>query len=313
MLIREGEERVIDLVIVPSPYAVRTPSRPITFFEDSHHIFEDVWLAHYEGDFADAVMDACSVRGENFNPTRQYGGPYGFIRTNAPQSGTYAFDSDGRLTLCVGLSRLAHPSSINYQYAARIRHWPNGSRIIAPVRIANLNHAAFVSDEEGNWLIPDDVPLIRSLVSSYYASKPPVRLGTALWHFETAFRSYYVDTRWPLLATGLEALVHIGSERDPRDPRRYAGSTRVFVKRIARLAAQVDQAHVTESILYDIYDRRSGLVHGQGLGQLDAATRALYETTEKLLAAILRRGILDTAFAGQFVDDSSVQAALPLT
>jgi hypothetical protein len=315
MLNLDAPERVMDLVIVPSPYGAYhgAPKRPEIFFDRSYCLYDDVWLADFDGDFVDAVMDACSPRGENFNPVRQYGGPYGFIRVNAPEIGTYRFDADGRLAVCVGLSRLAFPTAVGFQYAARIRTPNAGARIIAPMPPTNLNPYAFVSDERSNWLIPDDVPLIRRLVESYFTNKPTARIGSALWQFETAFRSYYVDTRWPLLVTGLEALVHIRGERDPKHRTRHAGSTRVFAQRLAILAARVGQPSATESVLRNIYDRRSTLVHGQGLGQLDQTTRELYDATEQLLAGVLRTALLEPEFSALFASDAAIQAAFPLS
>jgi hypothetical protein len=100
MLNLDARERVVDLVVVPSPYGAYhgAPKRPEIFFDRSYCIYDDLWLADFDGDFVDAVMDACSPRGENFNPVRQYGGPYGFIRahTGSTQMGAWLSASDCR-------------------------------------------------------------------------------------------------------------------------------------------------------------------------------------------------------------------------
>jgi hypothetical protein len=127
-----------------------------------------------------------------------------------------------------------------------------------------------------------------------------------------AARNYYVDVRWPLLVTGLEALVHIADERDPRNSTRYAGSTRVFVDRLLALGRADPKLGVGEVELREVYDRRSTLVHGQGFGQLNARNKDLYRTTESLLRGVLKKCVLEPTFADTFRSDDALRSAYPL-
>lgn len=78
---------------------------------------------------ADALMTACEPRGENFDPTRQYGQRYVFVRPDAPGSN---WDEDGALMACVALSRLVVPTAADMTYAGRIEETPGQPRVILP-------------------------------------------------------------------------------------------------------------------------------------------------------------------------------------
>jgi len=279
----EGDPKVTDVVLVPSPYPndQSSATRPIEYFHGSLRIADDIWLADFDHDFAREVMDACDPPGENLHATRQYGAPYGFARVcvlTVPQHELH-FDHDARLITCVLLSRLVQPTSIGFQYAARIRTWRNGHRQIVPFRPHDINAYAFVNDVGQNWLNPQDADPVAEIFAAYNTHRPPQRILTALWHLETVFRNYYVDVRWSLLVTGLESLIHVAGERDTKNPARYAGSTRVFVQRLQLIGQQRPEFSVSEFDLREIYDRRSTLAHGQGFVQLDVRARQLITTT----------------------------------
>ena len=314
MIAGKDKEIAVDVVVMPDPYAsAGTSSQRIEFFEYSHRLFEDLWLAKFNPEFSKAVMVACTAPGENLSPSFwTFGGPYGFVRVSAPDEDPYKFDPDGRLANCIALSRLAQPTSLGFEYAARVRRRANGSRMIIPARPTELNPHAFVSAENLNWLTPGDLSLITALVESYFKSPPPKRVDSAFWYFEAASRSFYVDHRWPLLVAGLEALVRVSGEKNPKDPNRYPGSTDVFAKRLAQISTMLQQPVLAEQTLRDIYKRRSNLVHGQGLGQIDGTMRMLYDATELLLRTILRRAMLDGVFAALFASDQAVKQGLPL-
>lgn len=312
---RDGVPRVTDVVLMPSPYSFASPSstRPRDFFQDSHAILEDVWLARLESSFANAIMDACQVRGENFNPIRQFGAPYGFVRVAAPLSAEspYDFDPDGKLVNCLRLSRLIHPTSIGMAHAARVRVWKSGAREIIPVRSHLINPFAFVVNPDEDWLIPNDVPNIRAICSSFFVNAPPLRVNSALWHLEACARTYFVDIRWPQVVTALESLIHLSNEPHPTRPKTFAGSTQVFVQRLHKLAGQIGFS-ISESDLRSIYSERSILTHGLHFGDLTPERKRLYALTEDLARAVVRRCIEDSSLAATFASDSTIKAAYPL-
>jgi hypothetical protein len=172
-----------------------------------------------------------------------------------------------------------------------------------------LNAHAFVTDPNENWLIPGDLPAIRDLLQAVAATCPTGRLATAMWHHEAVARHYFMDLRWPLLATCLEAIVRI---RDERFSGRFAGSTQVFVDRLLAIGAADPQLRVAEADLGAFYQQRSLLAHGLTFGGLGAADKILYRTHERLARGIIRKAILDSVFRATFSSDANLAANLPL-
>lgn len=205
-----------------------------------------------------------------------------------------------------------HPTSIAFSYAARVRYPAYGGRQIIPGAPSNLNPHAFVSEELSDWLIPSDVPSLIELVQAYQKQNAPQRVRNALWNHESAFRNYFIENRWAMIVTGIESLVHIRDEKDPKTGK-HAGSTRVFAQRGSQLATLLGVAGLDEVALRRSYAMRSEIVHGSGVPEVGADAKRLYESTESLLSTCIARALLDDSFAAQFQSDKSVQSAFPLS
>jgi hypothetical protein len=309
MFITEGEPTVTDVVLARDPYSQHDDKsrRPLEWFRSLIEVIPEVTIGPVEIDFSDAVMNACDPRHENFEPIRQFGCPYGFFRkpTEPPANEGPSLDPDTRLLTCVALSRLVHPTSIGFEYAARVREWVNGARQI----IANVNHTlnpyAFVVRTNENWLNPSDVPAISRLAAAYMANRPPLRVTNALWRYENAARAYYIDLRWLELTIALEGLVHIHNEQ-PR-----VNSTRAFVKRLAGLGRLDPALAMSEEDLTAMYLERSYLAHGD-LRVLHPLVQSLYDKLDTFTRAVLRKAVEDHEFGSIFADDGAIQAALPV-
>jgi hypothetical protein len=133
----------------------------------------------------------------------------------------------------------------------------------------------------------------------------PKRIHIAYWHHEYAVRTYYVDHRWVLIFTGLDALVNV-------DP--YLGKKK-FVSRIKRIADSV-RVSASESELEKAYDLRSNLVHGQHFlydfgYPLPKADIELYDKIEEILRLTLLKAFEDPSFASNFTDGNSIKGFLP--
>jgi hypothetical protein len=174
----------------------------------------------------------------------------------------------------------------------------------------HLNTHAFVINLKNAWLTPDDIPELVGLSTAYFAQKLCGRITSALWYFEATARSYYIDTRWPLLATCLEALVHIRDERLLSG--RYAGSTKVFVERLLSLAQLDVNLSISEEDLRTIYGWRSHLAHGRIFGNIEPEQQRLYSEMESFARKVLKKAILDRVFHDIFATDQAIEAALPL-
>lgn len=107
-----------------------------------------IWIGRLDGALSDAIMDACEARGENFSPIRQFGNQYAIVNT-APHRGRNGleWDSDNSISRAVRLSRLIYPTSLAFEYAARVDDEPDGTRRIrgnrgvAPPHMCSIPHA----------------------------------------------------------------------------------------------------------------------------------------------------------------------------
>lgn len=275
---------------------------------------DDLWIGPLEEDLSDAVMDACEPAGKNFKPVRQFGSWYAIVREDAPsEQGTQLrWDPDGRIRLAIQMSRLVHPTSIAYEYAARIATENDHVTRIIPAHKRGCGQTAHVARPGSDWLTKGHIPQIAALVDAYDHDALPVRVKSALFYYEYAAWSYYIDVRWPMLVTAAESLIHVEGEKDPKEPARYAGSTRVFVSRMLRIQEALAEHVLDEAELRDVYRERSGLAHGQDFSGLSPKNQDLYCKMEKCMSAALRRAIQDGAFANTFVSDGTVQSHLPL-
>jgi hypothetical protein len=302
-----------DYVLVTDAYSQQDglSSRPVVSFSPPRQIDGDLWVGEIDHSLCERILDACDPAGENFKPVRQFGCSYAFYRANAPtNNGLFSFDPDSLLYHCVALSRIVHPTSVGFTSAARILDWPNGDPQIIPVSHSTLNPAAFVIAPNENWLIPDDLPELRALLHALHKNPLPRRLEAALWHHEAAARNSFIDLRWPLLTTCLEALVRIKDEKMPSG--QFAGSTRVFVNRLVAIGHLDPALAVPEAELREIYAQRSLLAHGLAYGGLDETSKALYRNQERLVRGVIRKALLDPTFRHIFQSDANIAKHLPL-
>lgn len=307
-----------DYVLVTDAYSHEgAAARAIVAFSPARQIDGGLWIAQVNHKLCERILDARDPRGENFKPVRQFGCSYAFYRANAPAEGDlrYRFDPDSLLYQCVALSRIVHPTSVGFTSAARILDPTNGDREIIPTSYSprlysTLNPEAFVITPNENWLIPDDLPELRALLNALHAAPLPKRIEAALWHHEAAARNHFIDLRWQLLTACLEALVRIKDEKLPSG--KFAGSTQVFVDRLAAIGDLDSTLAVPKDKLREMYAQRSLLAHGLAYGSLDEASKELYRDQEHLVRGVIRKALLDSAFRNIFVSDANIARHLPL-
>ncbi len=278
------------------------------------HLDEDLWIGPLDRQLVSDIMDACEPAGENFKTVRQFHSRYAIVRENTfvPRGSELTWDSDGRIGLVISMSRLVYPTSIGYEYAARIEILPDGKRRIIPALRQGFGNVAYVVEPGYDRLTKKHVPQIAELVAKYNNVTLPDRVKSALFYFDYASCTYYVDIRWPMLVTAAESLIHVNDERDPFKPWKYSGSTRVFVDRMLGIQSKVGALGFTKENLRAIYYERSGLAHGQDFTGLDVIRKDLYLKLENGMRAVLRKAVIDGAFAATFVDVSTLQKELPL-
>jgi len=70
-----------------------------------------------------------------------------------------------------------------------------------------------LSRHQRDWISAEDAECLRQLMP--WASKKKLmheRVHRAFWNHEYAMRSFYLDTRWPIVVSGLEALLNVGEQ-----------------------------------------------------------------------------------------------------
>jgi len=277
---------------------------------DRFNLSDDLWVGKLDEGVADAVFDACEPPGLFLKkPMRQYGQLYAFVRERAPAEppNEHVWDSDSLLQMCVALSRLVHPTSISFRYAARIICTDNENEKdekIVPGPVAGHGADVYVPTEgHRDWLIAGDLDALKLLVHHMALSHVPPRVWRALWYHEYAARTWHLDVRWTLISTALEALVH--TDRN--------NSTRQFTKRVSQVANELAGCEFGEDDAEAAYDLRSSLSHGRGLPVSANETQDLYERMETVLRQTLVRCIREADIAAIFSNDETIRQRLPLS
>lgn len=118
-------------------------------------------------------MNACSPRGHNFVPIRQFGQRFSFIRDLDPQeweSHPSAFDREKVLSDALAYSRLIRDNAFSMQYAARIVDFADGERVIVYSGALESRHVYRVRQDR-DWLDYDEAGELRDLLAKYWSVK----------------------------------------------------------------------------------------------------------------------------------------------
>lgn len=237
-------------------------------------------------------------------PVIQYAQLYSFVREKNALAVPYQWDEDSRLQACVAVSRLVQPTTVSLRYAARIRYNSDSSIAdISPANIRGVGIDTFPSNPpQRDWLIEADAIRLRGLLQKLHSCPLPDRASRALWYHEYAVRTYYIEIRWVLIATGLEALVHVEQH----------GSTRQFKCRVSQLASELGVPGLGIAEAERAYVHRSTLAHCQHLGQLSSPDRQLYDSMEATLRLAIIRAIEDGKFASVLKDSEEIKKRWPI-
>ena len=262
-----------------------------------------LFIERLDLELAKAIMDTCEPKTLGvMAPVRQFAHMYAYVRELHPQTSVIGWDEDHRLSRLVAISRLVHPTSVGFRYAARVHQVGDSLRIV-PAEIHGIALDTFLSpSHKRDWLTKAEAELVVEVdVKSEPLIPPsfPRRVSRALWYYDYAQKTYYADLRWTLIATALEALIHTG---------RW-GSTNHFTHRVPALAADVGAPALTTDECDAAYDYRSRLSHGDGfLSDMPAADITLYDKLEETLRLAILTAFREPEFAKIFLDDATIAA-----
>jgi len=265
-------------------------------------IAKDVFIEIIDSDLATEIFLNCTPNGSSDEAADQRQ-LYSFVRENAPTQPFFKWDNDENLQICIALSRLIQPTTISFEYSARVVYLNGRVHEIIPGPVSNFGAHAWVATEESrNWLTEIEGEELSELFNKYKNSNLPTRIRQASWYLEYIFRSYHLDIRWPLLCTALESLIHTDKYK----------STRQFSKRVSRLANEVGIQNFDETKAEQAYDYRSRLVHGQLLRDLKEYDAELYIGMEEILRKVLKLSIISNSFAKVFSSEASIKKRWPI-
>lgn len=277
-------------------------------FQTRIELSDDLWIGRLEDHIAKSVLEACDKR--HFGPipnARAFCQSYSYVRELSPGDTHWNWDADHRLETTVAISRLIHPTSAGLLSAARVRFDASGHiEEIYPAVRSGMSSEVFLSPQRTrNWLTEPEAHILRELVPLFPLPLAQ-RVHAAFWHHEYAARTYYINYRWTLVCTGLEALIHTDRGR----------STEQFVRRVPALASALG-IPISETLADEAYDVRSRLAHGLSLlatggsGPPESQVK-LYDLLEDILRLAVLRCMRDPEFASIFQDEYAIRARWPL-
>jgi histidyl-tRNA synthetase len=188
---------------------------------------------------------------------------------------------------------------VNYGSSARVIYGEDSSLVeIVPGRVKGHHSEAFLSASQSrDWLVEAELTELATIIKRFEWRELPERIRRAIWTYDYTASDYFIDTRWTLLCSAIEALVHT----------RQRESTAQFVEGLVKLANDVGGPSITADEARKIYDLRSSLTHGQGLPQISGEEERLYVLMETVLRFTLKKAILETSYAKEFGSDKAIR------
>jgi hypothetical protein len=269
---------------------------------------DEMWIEKLDTEFAANIQRACepaNYKVDNYVRDRHL---YAFIRDvpkNEPREVGVVSRDEALIPLrtAVVLSRLVWPTSTGDRYCANIVPPAGTDPSILAVPIRGVCPDVFVGDDSRDWLSPENGLELRGLMPWVFPSKKMHdRVHHAFWNHEQTMRTYYLDVRWNLVVSGLEALITVEKNHLRQQ----------FVRRVGRLAKEFTIS-LSDPELHDAYTLRSKLAHAEGfLFALHTVLppsehKPLHDKLETLLRVAVKKCLLDEVFGLRFADDSAVK------
>jgi len=284
----------------PNPLLDSNPVPP-----DPFQLGADLWMGRIEPETARTILELAEPQLHGLpKVVIQFAQFYAFVREKSGPGEPYKWDTDSRLQMCVALSRLVQPTSVSLRNSARVRY--NSDSTVSDISMSDISavgiDTVLARNPQRDWLTEDEAVRLRELIKRVDSSALPDRASRALWYHEYAARTYYVEVRWNLVSTALEALVHVEKFM----------STRQFKSRVSQLAQELGVTGFGVAEAERAYDLRSRLAHGQSLGGISDPDRALYESMELTLRLAILRSTEDDQFAAILRNDEEIRKRWPL-
>jgi hypothetical protein len=268
---------------------------------DRFELRDDIWIERLNEQLAKNIQKACEPPHYNIGGTAWDRHLYAFVR-RVPKVEKSNYEGMGELFTAVALSRLINPTSTGERYCAKVFQFGLKDSSIQAIQFRGISPDVFLGKNPRDWLSAQDGEGLRKLMP--WASQKPMhsRVHRAYWYHEYAMRSYYLDARWTLVVSGLEALVNV-EEQNVRQQ---------FRDRVKQVADEF-QIKVSTGELNKAYTLRSKLVHGERfLFSLETVLPKdqqgeIYGKLELVLRQTILRCLEDEQFGNHFRDDKAVK------
>lgn len=267
---------------------------------------DDIWIERLDEELAKHIQTACEPAHYNMVSDVYDRHLYALLRFVSDRERA-SYEGMSELHTVAALSRLIHPTSLGGRYCARVFGFGQANSPISAIQYRGVSLDVLLIKGQRDWLTIEDGENLRRLMPWVSPSKRMhSRVHRAYWNHDYALRSAYLDMKWPLVVSGLEALLNAGKD----------DSGGQFKAR-ARLLADEFQIGLSDDDLDNAWRLRSKLVHAEsflyGLDSIlpQSLHSDLYERLELLLRVTTRRCLLDQAFGDFFETDDSVRARWP--
>lgn len=319
--------KYFDIALFPfSAPLDRNSLREYPILNEKIAISDDLSITPINGSLNDQILLNCSLKdkilkcieprgcwskyqnqdgewGEN-RPTKLFHIKYAFAREDPPESDQWKWDSDEKLGQLIALSRIIHPTSISYEYSAKLEF--NGDKLekVIPGPTTGLGSQAYVSPIARNWLTEKDAEELKQLFEIYTKRKFCDSCCRARWFFEYAAQTYALEVRCLCIVAGIESLINTDSDRP----------TKQFVYRIRKLGEELNLGFsLSKKGATDMYALRSKVAHGESIVNSHSENSKLYKQMEDILRLTIRKFIIDENFYNFISDKDKVRSkwALP--
>ncbi|MCU1305002.1 MAG: hypothetical protein JWQ87_5286 [Candidatus Sulfotelmatobacter sp.] len=287
---------------------------------------ERMWICRLPDYLRDIVYRACESPGEPYQEShRQFGQLYTVALFMGPLVPGLITSWDGyrHITRFLTFSQLVHPTSIGFGNTSVLTFDSDGQfKQATPGPCRGITEQAFTIPNTRNWLSLNECETVKNLMANADIDKLPARVSRAHWNVQHAAYQYFFEVRALLVASALDALVHVRTNKSKR-----LGTGKQFTERTLQLSTQLG-IHFTNADAASVWEHRSDIAHGRDpwesrrdakgavqqppeLTKDDPLVRQ-YLASENILRSTILKCLTDPEFAARFESDESVEKAYPV-
>lgn len=170
---------------------------------------DNIWIERLDEQLAIKILRACDPPNYSITKDEWDRHLYAFVR-RVPEVEASKYEGMAQLAAAIVLSRLIHPTSIGDRYSVFVYYSGREDSPIQAIQYTGISADVFLGDKRRDWLSSENAEQLRGLMLWLSPDKRMhSRVHRAYWNHEYAMRSWYLDARWILVVSGLEALITV--------------------------------------------------------------------------------------------------------